>query len=390
MKIVIFAHSFPPIIGGGQTYQYYLAKFLSDFGHQVKVLTGTIPADYENKSFPYEGFEVVSLEGFKEASKLKIPLDGFIEKAYQAIAPFDPDIVYTQGFSPCLIYSLIQASLSAKHVFTYHSTPIPEDKKIVGIFKEFELEKSFSKFIFQCCPYELYIANSKYYLDNAIQGGVPKEKSSLVYHGIDLNLFNDRVPKNRSKYGYSEGDFVIVSPIRLIERKGILDLIEALRILNDQSIKLFIPTSRLYTSKEFENIVLEKIKSYNLGGQIQVVFDKIDMFEMPEVYVMSDLMVLPSHIEGLGIVLLESLAVGTPVVSTHAPGITEIIRHGENGLLAQIKNPEDLATKILYARNNPGEMAKLVSNGTREVKEEFNIINQVKKIENLFTKLLEK
>jgi len=136
MKIVIFAHSFPPIIGGGQTYQYYLAKFLSDFGHQVKVVTGTIPADYENKSFPYEGFEVVSLEGFKEVSKLKIALDSFIEKAYQAIAPFDPDIVYTQGFSPCLIYSLIQASLSAKHVFTYHSTPIPEDKKIVGIFKE--------------------------------------------------------------------------------------------------------------------------------------------------------------------------------------------------------------------------------------------------------------
>lgn len=388
MRIVIFAHSFPPVIGGGQTYQYYLAKFLSGSGHDVRVVTGSVPEEYSENKFSYDGFEVVRIDGFKEISKFKIPIRDFLDKAYEAIEPFKPDIVYSQGFVPCLIYSFLQYQIPAKHVFTYHSTPIIEEEKIVGMFKNYAVEKSFSQFIFKNCPFDLYIANSQYYYDNSMVGGMDKNKSTLVYHGIDLQLFNDRIKGNKAKFGYADTDYVIVCPIRLIERKGILDILDALSLISDKNVKLFIPTSRLYTSTEFENKVYEKIKDLKLAERVQIVFDKIDMFGMPEVYAMADLMVLPSYIEGLGIVLLEALATGTPVVAMEAQGVTEIIKDNFNGYLSQKKNPKDLASKIMLMKDNPKDALRLTKTGQDEIKEKFDIVKQVKKIEKLFESLV--
>lgn len=388
MRICLLTHSFPPVIGGAQTYQYYLAKFLSDFGHKVQVVTGETPPQYKNNiSFSYTGFKVVPIEGLKEAAKLGVPYQTLLPEIHKVIAQFTPDIVYSHGYGPCLIYSLLQKSIRAKHVFTYHSTPIPEEQKLAGIFENFELEKSFTEFIFRHCSFDKYIANSRYYLESALANGVDSKKSILVYHGVDLNLFNQKTVVEREKYGYSQNDFVICCPVRLIERKGILDIIESLKLINNKRVKLLIPTSRLYTPKNFESTVLTLIKKYRLSNEIKIIFDKIGVFEMPRIYALSDMVVLPSHVEGLGIILLEALAMKKPVVGTNVVGISEIIKDGETGLLAKAKNPADLADKITRLIKDPKLAKKLAERGNKMVKEKFDIIKQIKKIEGVFNKL---
>ena len=84
MKICIYAHSFPPIIGGAQTYQYNLAIGLGKLGHQVLVLTGEIPDSLKPKIKVYKSsyFKVVRIPLFREAVKMKAPFRDLLIESF--------------------------------------------------------------------------------------------------------------------------------------------------------------------------------------------------------------------------------------------------------------------------------------------------------------------
>lgn len=77
----------------------------------------------------------------------------------------------------------------------------------------------------------------------------------------------------------------------------------------------------------------------------------------------SSVLVLPSREEGFGLVLLEAMALGIPVVATRVGGIQEIIADGENGLLVEREDPEALAEAISRVLEDPGLRSRLVSKG---------------------------
>jgi len=68
--------------------------------------------------------------------------------------------------------------------------------------------------------------------------------------------------------------------------------------------------------------------------------------------VASDIFVLPSLSESFGIVNIEAMASGLPIIATKVGGIPEIIKDGENGFLVEPKNPEQIAERILYLLSN--------------------------------------
>lgn len=388
MRITLFAHSFPPVIGGAQTWQYFLAKYLCELGHQVQVVTGDLPEGYLDQDFSSEKFEVVRIAGFREASKLRVGIDKVISDSFYAISAFKPDVVHSHGYVPGLIISFIKNALKAKHVFSYHATPIPEDGKLAGIFSNYELEKSFTQYILTKSDYDHFIANSDYYFNSSTSRGVPKSKASRIYYGIDLGTFNSGNQSLKTDWGFNSKDYVILCPIRLIERKGIYDILKAMSLLKHKEAKLFIPTSRLYTPPHLEEDVISTVGSLNLKDRVKIVFDEVSVFNMPKAYKMADLTVLPSHVEGLGIVLLESLASKTPIVATDAPGIDEIIRDNDTGITAPIKSPQILAQKIDWAIDNPDLMNKFTEQGFNFVTQNFDIKNQVRKVEKIYNEVL--
>lgn len=388
MRITLFAHSFPPVIGGAQTWQFFLAKYLCELGHQVQVVTGDLPDGYLDQDFTQEKFEVTRIAGFREASKLRVGIGKVTTDSFEAISSFKPDIVHSHGYVPGLIISFIKNALNTKHIFSYHATPIPEDGKLAGIFSNYELEKSFTHYILTRSDYDHFIANSDYYFNSSISRGVPKNKASKIYYGIDLDAFDPTNQALKTDWGFGPNDYVILCPIRLIERKGIYDILKALNLLKHKEAKLFIPTSRLYTPLQLEENVVSTIDSLGLKDRVKIIFDKVSVFDMPKAYRMADLTVLPSHVEGLGIVLLESLASKTPVVATDAPGINEIIDNGVTGITAPIKSPEVLAQRIDWAIDNPDEMNRLTEQGFKFVTENFDIKHQVRKVEKIYQDVL--
>jgi glycosyltransferase involved in cell wall biosynthesis len=87
----------------------------------------------------------------------------------------------------------------------------------------------------------------------------------------------------------------------------------------------------------------------------------------------ADLFLLPSHAEGLPVSMLEAMAAGLPVIVTPVGGIPEAIQDGRNGLLAQPRNPEELAAAIRRLLTDEGLRSRLGQRARQTVREHFDI-----------------
>jgi len=85
-----------------------------------------------------------------------------------------------------------------------------------------------------------------------------------------------------------------------------------------------------------------------------------------------DCLVLPSMAEGFGLVLIEAMNAGVPVVATNVAGIRDVVRHEYNGLLVPVNNPASLAAAIGRVLAEPALREKLIANGHREVAARFS------------------
>jgi len=86
----------------------------------------------------------------------------------------------------------------------------------------------------------------------------------------------------------------------------------------------------------------------------------------------------------MGLVLLEAMACGTPVIGSNTGGITDIIKYGESGFLVKPKDPEDIAEKIIVLLSNKELQQKFSEEGLKIVRERFSWNVIVKK----FVKIL--
>jgi glycosyltransferase involved in cell wall biosynthesis len=98
----------------------------------------------------------------------------------------------------------------------------------------------------------------------------------------------------------------------------------------------------------------------------------------------SDLLVLPSFMEGLPIVLMEAMALGVPVVASQVAGIPELVEHGSTGLLFEPSNWADLAAKIERLLSDEQLYASIAANAPAKVKEEFDTRKSAARLSELF------
>jgi D-inositol-3-phosphate glycosyltransferase len=176
--------------------------------------------------------------------------------------------------------------------------------------------------------------------------GVPLEAVGVVPCGVDLDRFRP-VGKARArvKLGLAPDESVLLYVGRFAALKGIDRLLEAAALLTrNRDLRLMIvggdgeqtPESRELTSL-----------SMRLGILDRVIFaGRVDHEDMPLYYSAADVLALPSHCESFGLVALESLACGTPVVTTPVGAMEKIIRQEETGRVVQDASPTALAEAL--------------------------------------------
>jgi glycosyltransferase involved in cell wall biosynthesis len=110
--------------------------------------------------------------------------------------------------------------------------------------------------------------------------------------------------------------------------------------------------------------------------------------EIPALLAELDVLVLPSLWEGFGLVLLEAMAAGRPVVASRVGPIPEVVLHGETGLLVEPGEPEPLAAALIELLEHPTLAARLGAAGRRRVREHFTLDRMVAETEALYEEVL--
>jgi len=195
----------------------------------------------------------------------------------------------------------------------------------------------------------------------------------IVPMGVDTGLFNK---KNTKRFSSNDriGEKTILFVGRLIDLKGVNYLLKAM----PKVLSMFPATKLLIVGKGPERIRLEKIAA-DLGIEKSVLFiGEIPHNELVGYYAKADVFVLPScmnyagETEGLGVVLLEAMACGVPVVGSNTGGIPHVIKDGITGVLSNQKDSMSIANKITDLLGNSKLREKVKSNAKDLINKEYS------------------
>jgi glycosyltransferase involved in cell wall biosynthesis len=218
------------------------------------------------------------------------------------------------------------------------------------------------------------------------RAGVPAEKVITIYNGIDpapYQITDHRVAARlRQSLGIPANSLLIGTVSRLHPQKGIDCLLSALLPVRER-----FPEVRLLLAGDGELRPVLQTRAVELGLAETVIFTGMRT-DIPEFLAALDLFVLPSLWEGLPNVLLEAMAARKAIVATAVGGTTELIRHGENGLLVPPQDTAGLSDAILNLLSDHNKRSQMGNMGYRRVCRDFSLTKMVKSTEAVYNELL--
>jgi len=206
----------------------------------------------------------------------------------------------------------------------------------------------------------------------------------VISPGINLEHFfplpDEKVKLFKKKYHISEDKIILLFVGNAIKRKGLDIFVDALSFLNTEQINK-IEVILCTNGPELKNIKSSIFNLHHLRNATKY-FDKVDQTTLNIFYNMATIFVFPSRDEPLGLVGLESIASGTPVIGANIGGIPEYINE-DNGILFESSNPHDLAKALKILIDDPNLLKKFTSNlGSQHIK--HSIHRSAKSIKTLF------
>jgi len=195
--------------------------------------------------------------------------------------------------------------------------------------------------------------------------------------GVDIDEYRPGTP--------ADGPPIAVCASRMLRDKGIVELVEAARLLRSRGVAIRI---RLVgpTDDNPASISEEILTRWAAEGAVEVVGPSDDVAGE---YARASIAVLPSYREGLPKALLEAAAAGLPMVATDVPGCREICRDGETGLLVPVRTVEPLADALERLATDPDLRSRLGTNARRAVEQDFAEPIIVKQTLDLYRRLLD-
>jgi glycosyltransferase involved in cell wall biosynthesis len=218
-------------------------------------------------------------------------------------------------------------------------------------------------------------ANSSGLRDLATQTSRSAE-IEIIYNGVDCEQFQPAVRSGPQQ------PIHLISVCRLIERKGVGDLIDALPLIKEAlgGVKLTV-----VGEGDLEAELKEQAGRLGLTDEIDWL-GFVEHDRLPELYQQADIFVLPSHYEGMSNSLLESMAAGLAVVVTDTGGTGELFR--ENGMIVAPGQPKSIADAVIkLGRDARGLFASAAR--SREIAETFSWTEVARQYVETYERVLE-
>lgn len=197
-----------------------------------------------------------------------------------------------------------------------------------------------------------WVTTSSFAAKTLMDQGIPNTDIHVIPYGVDTSVF--RLSENR-KYTTNKKPLRVAFVGQLIQRKGLSYLLEAVRIINSKELQLVFYTRGMLDQEllnYYSDVNFEIIQGLS-GNALAAELNRADIF------------VLPSIAEGFGLVILEAMACGLPIITTPHTCGPDVIVDGKHGFIIPIRDSEIIAEKLEWAMHNREllyEMGILASN----------------------------
>lgn len=253
------------------------------------------------------------------------------------------------------------------HGFYFHENMTPLVYKVC-----FTIEKIMGKFFS-----DLIFTQSQEDADIANKGNFKTKKDIIcISNGIDVDkVFNPNniteVEKERLRQEFSikQGDTVLTFIGRLVEEKGILDLLNAIKHVHRKDLKVIL-IGDVIQGDRTENKLDEKLNQFK--KELNNVFFVGNRSDIPQLLSISDIFCLPSYREGMPRSIIEAMAMHNAIIATNIRGSREEVIDEETGYLVPLNNPVEISAKINLLMNDKSRLAEFKINGRKRAVHLFN------------------
>ena len=382
MKIAFFTNCYKPLINGVVTSIVSLKEAYERKGHETYVFAPQVEdyIDQEKNVFRYRSINLTS----KVKYPLPIPLSF---RAKKVITEFNPDIVHIH------------------HPFLLSSQAIMYGKKL-GIPKILTLHTQYEQYAYYVAPIpqiitqeaiKIIVSNLAYKIDcittpsesmkDLIKSYGIENRIEVIPNAIHLASFKEENELKRleikKKYNLKEDDKIILYVGRIAWEKSIDKIIEALAIIKRKGISKvkFLLVGKGPAMDELRQLV------QSLGVEEEVIFTgAVSNEEIQHYYKIAYLFTIASTSESFGIVIIEALASGIPVLAVRAPGAVDILTNGVDGWLTE-DNVAQFANALEKLIREP-ELRERLSQGTLKTSEKYSINVISERMLNLYREVI--
>jgi alpha-maltose-1-phosphate synthase len=197
---------------------------------------------------------------------------------------------------------------------------------------------------------------SSFAKQSLVQRGLPPEKIVVTPLGIDVDLFQPRAPEAAKD-----------RPFRVLF-VGRLELVKGVHYLLEAFSRVKIPGAELSLIGTLFQELRPSLTAHAAGVTLH---PPMPQAELAEHYRQADVLVFPTLSDGMGLVMLEAMACGLPVIATDHSGAPEILREGIDGFIVPIRDTEALAQKLLWLYQNPEARITMGRSARARVEEMF-------------------
>lgn len=388
-RVALVYPFYPPVVGGVETRMYSIARGLSKRNLEVHVITSSLKKNKE---------QMICSHGIY-LHRCRLPLSYkwpyWPEWALEAaplitniIRKFDIQVIDAQDCTSLMASFWAKALIpSLRIIFTLHEAALN--------FHNTSLQSQIGFFI-NYLNWDAMVVPSNHVERQARMLAQTELPIFRIYNGVNIAKFsfsrnNYRI---RSKLDIKRDQKVLLCPSRISPDKGIIFIIKALhKISKAYDTKLIITGDGASTSKDskayYRNLVSE-IRNLQLTDRVLFCNGSFSYEEMPYLYSVSDIVILPSTItEGFGNSVVEGMASCKPVIATRVGAVPEIINDGENGILVEPRNSDMIADAVLRLLRDERLHKRLRNNGRRDAASRFSLDRLVDELIHLYSKILD-
>ena len=219
-------------------------------------------------------------------------------------------------------------------------------------------------------------------VEQYLEAGIGRpDQYTFIYNGIDVDGFAARRvdrERKRTELGLPRDAYVGITVGRLVPVKGQRYLIEAAARIGDRIPPLMI---LLAGDGPLRPELEQHAASMGVEDKVRFLGTRQDI---PELLSCADVFVLPSLNEGLGLVLVEAMAMGVPCVATAVGGVPEVVADDVTGILVPPRDPRALADAVVRLADDPDRAREMGEQGRERAREMFSIQRTVARTEALY------